>query len=120
MAELPNMKAVWEAHGKRSDFRMISISLDDSAAALEAVVKQAGLHWSQVFGDAGGARQTAEAYGAHAIPFTVLINPDGNVAEVDLRGPEMVEIIGQRIKPPDDAERPRQKTAEPPTTQPAE
>lgn len=119
VAELPNMKAVWEAHGKRDDFRMISISLDDSAAALQAFVDKGGLHWAHVFGDAGGARKTAEAYGAHAIPFIVLINPESNVAEVDLRGPEMAETIGNLINKPKDAEKPEENTPPPAATQPA-
>jgi len=119
VAELPSMKAVWEAHGRRDDFRMIGISLDDSAAALQAFVDKSGLHWTHVFGDAGGARKTAEAYGAHAIPFIVLISPEGNVAAVDLRGPDMAETIGTRMNAPKDVDKPEEKTPPPATTRPA-
>jgi hypothetical protein len=97
---------------------MISISLDDSAASLRAFVNKSGLHWTHVFGEAGGARRTAEAYGAHAIPFVVLLDPQGRAAAVDLRGPEMAETIGDLLDAAKDGEKTDPAGSEPATTQP--
>lgn len=98
VAEVPNLLALRNAFRKREDFVMISVSLDDDEAALRKFIKGRSLDWHHVFGRKGGANQAADRYGARAIPFIVLIGPDGRIVAIDLRGSGMKQTIEQHMK----------------------
>lgn len=69
---------LYEKYGARSDFEIVGIGLSsrDSIERQKAYVDQQGFRWTKLF-DEGNA--VASAYGVRAIPFLVLIDPNGNV-----------------------------------------
>ena len=102
VAELPQLKRLAEATKDRTDFLMLGISLDQDRATLERFVKARGVSWPQVVGLAGGATQAATNYEVSGIPSTFLIDPDGNIAAVGLRGEGLVKAVGEYINPKTD------------------
>jgi peroxiredoxin len=93
--QVPHLQAVHKAYGSRRDFVMISISLDDDEQALRKFIQENSLDWHQVFGEKGGARKAADAYGASAIPLTVILNPQGDIEAVDPPGSTLKETVGR-------------------------
>ena len=49
VAELPHLKAVWDAHGADKRFAMIALSLDADAADAKAFAAKSAMKWTQGF-----------------------------------------------------------------------
>jgi len=49
VAEMPNLKAVYDAHGRDDRFVMISLSLDNDTAAPKHFIAEKGIQWLQGF-----------------------------------------------------------------------
>lgn len=96
--QVPHLQAVHKAYGARQDFVMISISLDDDQQALRKFIQANSLDWNEVFGEKGGARKAADAYGAGAIPLVVILNPQGHIEAVDPQGPTLKETVGRFLE----------------------
>jgi len=95
--ENPNVLQLYNKY-KKKNFEILSVSLDSDKAKWTAAIQQDqmnGLHvsdlekWNSV---------AARDYGVSSIPFTVLVDPDGNVIATKLRGPglesKLAEIFG--------------------------
>lgn len=90
VGEIPNVKAVYDKyHG--SGFEVIGISLDNDKSALKKFVKKNALPWPQSCSGDGWDDDLAKKYGISSIPAMFLIGKDGKVAEVNLRGPGVLE-----------------------------
>jgi peroxiredoxin len=98
MAKLSEIKSVHGALGDRDDFVLIGISLDDDESALRKVIRDKKLTWHHVWGEKGGAMKAAESYGASAIPFLILIDPEGKIAGADLDGKAIQRTIDRERK----------------------
>ncbi|UCG32392.1 MAG: carboxypeptidase regulatory-like domain-containing protein [Phycisphaerales bacterium] len=98
LAEIPNLKKVYERFGQREDFVMISVSLDQSKARLADFVKEEKIAWPQVFDGKAWEAELAEAFGIQAIPATFLIDKEGRVAAVNLSGEALVGQIGKLLE----------------------
>jgi hypothetical protein len=53
--------------------------------------------WPQFFDGQGWSNELAVKYGVQAIPFTVLIGPDGKIIGTDLRGEALGEAVGKAL-----------------------
>lgn len=96
-AELPNVIATY---GKYHDkgFEIIGVSLDSDRDKLDTFLKQQnGMTWSQFFDGQGWSNELAVKYGVEAIPFTVLVGPDGKIIGTDLRGEALGEAVGKAL-----------------------
>jgi peroxiredoxin len=97
VAELPHLKAVWDAHGKDKRFAMIALSLDAEAADAKTFAAKNGMKWTQGFlGDWSEAKLPA-AYGVRGIPATFLIGPDGKLIAKDLRGEALGKAVAKAL-----------------------
>jgi peroxiredoxin/protocatechuate 3,4-dioxygenase beta subunit len=96
VAELPNLKAVHEAHRNDHQFAIVSLSLDEKAEDLARFVKDHELRWLQ--GMVGGESPVVTKYGATAIPATFLIGPDGRIIARDLRGKQAQEAVAKALR----------------------
>ena len=97
VAELPHLKAVWDAHGKDKRFAMIALSLDAEAADAKTFAAKNGMKWTQGFlGDWSEAKLPA-AYGVRGIPATFLIGPDGKIIAKDLRGEALGKAVSKAL-----------------------
>jgi peroxiredoxin len=94
MKALPEVVELSKRTKDRDDLVIVGISLDDSRTAgkLASVVSKAGISYPIIFEGTGKDSSAAEGWGVNAIPATFLIDPDGNVAGVDVP-PSYVEQV---------------------------
>ena len=85
-AEVPELKAVFDAFGNSDRFVMMGLGLDDDAEAPKEYVAKHGMNWVQGFLGKWRYTSVPAAYGVPGIPATFLIGPDGRVAAKKLYG----------------------------------
>jgi thiol-disulfide isomerase/thioredoxin len=78
--------------------RIIGISLDRDASALNKYLEEQKITWPQIFDGKFWDAKLAQQYGVTSIPFTLLINGDGRIVGRNLRGPaleaELAKLLG--------------------------
>jgi thiol-disulfide isomerase/thioredoxin len=95
--ELPNVIATYKKYHDQG-FDIIGVSLDSDRDKLDAFLKkQDGMTWQQFFDGQGWNNELAVKYGVEAIPFTVLIGPDGKIIGTDLRGEKLGTAVGDAL-----------------------
>ena len=99
VAEVPNLKAAFDKHGKDPRFAMISLSVDAQAAQPLAFAQKNGLHWVQGFLGESEKSPVPDLYGVDGIPAVFLIGPDGKILARDLRGPAIDRAITEALAP---------------------
>jgi hypothetical protein len=77
---------------------IVGISLDQDRGALKRYLEKEDISWPQVYDRGGFESSVARLYRVHAIPHTVLIDQDGVVRAVGLRGGILSSKIGELIK----------------------
>ncbi len=96
VAELPRLQAAYQSYHD-AGFEIIGISLDESKAAVVDFVKVRKIPWRQVH-NAGGANDLIESLGVTSIPATYLIDPEGTILRIDLRGKALDETLARLFK----------------------
>lgn len=87
--ENPNVVNAYNKYNK-DGFEVFSVSLDGDKARWEQAIKQDGLIWPYHVSDLAKWRSiAAKAYAVNSIPFTCLIDREGNVVQTNLRGPAL-------------------------------
>jgi tetratricopeptide (TPR) repeat protein len=95
--EMPEVRKIWKKYSS-DHFLIVGINLDDDRAAFDGYVKEEGLTWPQYFTGGGWDNIVARQYGVHAIPHTVLIDEEGVIRAVGLRGSDLSNKIGELLK----------------------
>ncbi len=91
--ENPNVvKNYWKY--KTRKFEILQVSLDQNKDAWTNAIKQDQLTWNHVSDLKFWQSAAAQLYGVKAIPSNFLIDPDGKVIAVNLRG----EALGNKLK----------------------
>lgn len=94
--ENPNVVALYNKYNK-DGFTVMSVSLDQDKEKWLAAIKADGLIWPNHVSDLKGWQSAAgRMYQVQGIPFTVLIDKEGNIIKTNLRGAEL-EMELQRI-----------------------
>ena len=96
IAELPNVKAVYEKYHDKG-FEIIGISLDTDEAALRKFIKENQLPWRQVFDGKRWKTPLVQQYGVRGIPAQFLIDREGRVISVEARGKRLGALIEAEI-----------------------
>ena len=99
IAELPNVKRVYETN-KDKDFFVIGISLDRERQALEAFVESKRIEWPQILDLNSGENRISNSYKVEYIPSTFLLDRDGVIRYVNLRGPKLERSVTSLLKEP--------------------
>ena len=87
--ENPNVVRLYKKY-KSKGFTVFSVSLDDDKEAWKAAITKDGLLWNTHVSDLlKWNSPMPQLYGFNGIPHTVLINPEGNIIGVGLRGAEL-------------------------------
>ena len=96
IVELPRLQ---EAYKKYHDagLEIVSVSLDDTRSAVVDFVKARKLPWTQLHNTTAGA-DLVEAFGVSSIPATYLIDPQGTIIRLDLRGAALDEALSKALK----------------------
>jgi len=92
LMELPNVKKLYEAN-KDKGFDIIGISADEDVADLKKLVEQENIQWPQIFDGGDKSDTIQEQYGVMKYPTTVLVDKDGKISAVDLRGEELDKAV---------------------------
>jgi tetratricopeptide (TPR) repeat protein len=97
LAEMPSVKEVWKKY-RGDQFVIVGVSLDRDRGALNRYLSAEGITWPQVYDRASSQNSLSHIYGVHAIPHTVLIDQEGVVRAVGLRGGALSSKVGELIK----------------------
>lgn len=99
-AELPNLQKLHAQYRQRG-FDIVSISVDEDRAKLDAFLQQTSLPWVVLHGEKG-RNATAEYYGVNAVPTTILVDRAGRVMSLDVRGKkleeQLIQLMGQTAR----------------------
>ena len=91
---MPHLKKVYDTY-KDQKFEIIGISLDRTRAVLDSYIEKQDITWPQ-FLDNG--RAVTKMYNVTGIPATFLIDGEGIVREVKLRGSALEEAVAELVK----------------------
>lgn len=95
VAELPRVEAAYAKYRGRG-FEIVGVSLDETKSAVSDFVKARNIPWRQVHNASAGA-DLVEAFGVGTIPATFLIDPNGVIARLELRGPALDRALAKLI-----------------------
>jgi len=90
--EMPNVVKYYEKYHEKG-FNVVGVSLDSKAAAWKSAVERLGMKWPQMSDLMGWQSAATKAYGIHSIPFTLLVDGEGHIVDMNLRG----EQLGERL-----------------------
>lgn len=92
MREMPNVVKLYkECKGK--NFEIVGVSLDQKRDAWLNAVKENKMKWIQVSDLKSWGMQPVKLCNVSAVPYTVLIDPEGKVIALDLRGEELIKKV---------------------------
>jgi peroxiredoxin len=93
MAELPNVIEQYNAF-KGKGFEIIGVSLDREREAWLNALKVNNMSWPQVWDmEQSAPGEVANKYGVTGIPHTVLLDKEGTIIELNLRGEELKQKL---------------------------
>ncbi len=92
VGEMPNVIAAYKKYHAQG-FDVVGISLDQDKGALTSFLRQNKMPWRQVFDGKGWGSVVPRRYGVVAIPFGLLLNRDGTIAAVEVRGEALPAAI---------------------------
>jgi len=96
--EMPNVVANYEKYHAKG-FEVVGVSFDQKKDAWLNTVQQMGLRWPQMSDLKGWKCAASSVYGITSIPASILVDPQGKIVAVDLRGKalgkKLAEIYGE-------------------------
>lgn len=95
--ENPNIVKAYQEF-KNKNFTILGISLDSNKGAWTGAIKADSLDWNQVSDLKGWDSEPAGAYGVEAIPANFLVDPEGRIIGMNLRGPELESTLASLFK----------------------
>ena len=91
--EMPNVIQNYERYHAKG-FEVVGVSFDQKKDAWVAAVQQMGMRWPQMSDLKGWQCAASDIYGIHSIPASVLLDPQGKIIAIDLRG----NALGAKLK----------------------
>ena len=98
IGELPRLQAAYRTYHD-AGFAIIGVSLDESKTAVVDFARARNIPWPQLH-NASGSTDLVEGFGVSSVPATYLIDPEGMVVRIDLRGKALDETLSRLIKRP--------------------
>lgn len=96
--EIPDLVAFYNEI-KNEKFEIVGVSLDQNKEEWLKAIREYKMAWPQLIDDFQAA-DAVEAYNLSHIPYTILIDPDGNIVADGLTGQELEETILHEMKIP--------------------
>ena len=92
MREMPNVVKLYkECKGK--NFEIVGVSLDQKRDAWLNAVEKNKMNWIQVSDLKACGTLPVKLCNISAIPYTILIDPEGKVIALELRGEELITKV---------------------------
>ena len=98
LAEFPNLRRLYRRHRDRG-FEIVGVSFDDGAATVAAFARQQKLEWRHLV-EANPPGEIARRFQTRTIPALFLVDRQGMIAYVDVRGPELSEAVEKLLSRP--------------------
>ena len=92
--ENPNVVAVYQQYNDRG-FEVYGVSLDKTREKWLQAIEEDGLHWTQVSDLKFWNSEAARTYGITAIPFSILLDPEGRIIGKNLRGAALRQKLAE-------------------------
>lgn len=90
--ENPNVVRVYNKY-KDQGFEILGVSLDDNRENWLGAIEQDGLTWEHMSDLKKWGSESVSVYGFKGIPYTVLIDPEGNIVAQHLRSRQLEEQL---------------------------
>ena len=97
VAELPHLKKTYEKYREKG-FEIFAISLDDDKARFEKKVADAGMDWLHFFDGGKWKNELAVLFDVHSIPASFLIDREGVIQAVNLRGEAVSDWVERLLE----------------------
>ncbi len=97
LREAPNVKAIYEKYHSKG-FQVFGVSLDEDKDAWKAAIKKHGLDWYHVSSLKGWECPAAKMFNVTGIPRMYILDPDGKIIAMDLRGEELATFVDNLYK----------------------
>lgn len=96
LKEIPNLKEAYKKF-KGSNFEMVSIAIDKDAQSVKAYIGKNRMSWIHLFQALSDTSKEApgQVFKVKRFPTTILIDPNGKIIAKDLRGEELIKILGK-------------------------
>lgn len=94
-AENPNVLKAFN-HYQNKNFTVLAISIDEDKNDWLKAVKEDGLPWQQV-SDLQVKNAAAKLYAVTSIPTNFLIDPEGKIIAINLRGPKLEQALEEHL-----------------------
>jgi peroxiredoxin len=91
LAEFPNLKQLYKTYHEKG-FEIVGVSFDDGPDTVQAFVPRAKLPWRMVMNESPEGT-VSQRYKTRTIPALFLIDRKGNVAQVDVRGNDLRNVV---------------------------
>jgi peroxiredoxin len=98
ISELPRLQAAYRTFHD-AGFEIIGVSLDENKSAVADFTKARNVPWPQVH-NASSSVDLVELLGVITIPAVYLIDPEGTVVRLDLRGKALEVTLARLMKQP--------------------
>ncbi|WP_051408323.1 TlpA disulfide reductase family protein [Sediminibacterium sp. C3] len=95
--ENPNVVAAYNQF-KNKNFTILGVSLDNDKQAWLDAIKMDKLNWKHISDLKQWESEMPNLYQFNAIPFNVLINPEGKIIASDLRGNQLFKTLEELLK----------------------
>lgn len=95
--EIPYLKELYKQYHPKG-FEIVGVSFDDRHEAWEKAVKQLGLEWKHISDLKGWQSEAGSVYNITGIPFTLLLDPKGNIIEAGMRHEELEKKLAEIYK----------------------
>jgi peroxiredoxin len=96
IADLPNLRKAYDTYHDRG-LEILSISLDETPEPVTDFVQTRKVPWTQIH-NATSTGDAVAAFGVNNIPAAFLIDPDGKIARLDLRGEALGKALEELIR----------------------
>ena len=90
---MPNVVANYNKYHDKG-FEVIGVSFDNKADAWKSAVQKIGMKWPQLSDLKGWKCIAGEIYGINSIPASILLDGEGKIVAIDLRGDD----LGAKLK----------------------
>ena len=92
--EMPNVTENYKKYHDRG-FEIVGLSFDNEKEPWLKAIKELDMPWIHLSDLKGWKSIAAETYGIHAIPASLLVDPEGTVVARDLRGAALGEKLAE-------------------------